>query len=152
MATSNLLPLEQLANDLVAAVESMVEKIRTTPELPASSFTSEDRSNFLYVLYSATGIPLRAGVVTGQVGKRDSNALQNDIQRMASSGLVRSYRTLELGSERLVQQVGTWFSELFGSMLPLAGIVGTDDRPWITQSSGVEEGSAPKRRGRRPGS
>ncbi len=129
----------------------MIEKIQTTPEQPASNFTAEDRTNFLYVLYSAMGTPMRAGVVAGSVGKREANALQNEVRSMATSGFVTSFRTLELGSERLAQQIGKWFSELFGSMLPLAGIVGTADTASVTPPAANGEGSAPKRRGRPAG-
>lgn len=119
-------PLDQLANDLIAAVESMIEQINTTPKQLASSFTANDRSNYIYVLYSEVGIPLRAGVVTGTVNKRDTNALQMEIRTMVNSGLVVTYRMLELGSERLARQIGVWFSDLFGAMLPLANLTRGD--------------------------
>jgi hypothetical protein len=145
--------LLELARQLISEVESMLEKIAVTAEEPIASFPYDTASNYLYVLYSATGIPLRAGVVAGVVGKRDVGRLQTDVQRMASSGLISSYKTIEMGSERLARRIGQWFSDLFGAALPLTDVGMTSQGlpAAAVESAATSEEGGTRRRGRPAG-
>ncbi len=139
---------EILIRDLINEVESSLERITPSSEQPIASFPSDGANNYLYVLYSTNGMPLRAGIVAGSVGKRETNRLQQEVQKLSASGFVSSFRTLDLGSERVARLVGQWFSALFGSALHLSGLTPPAD---VQEEPAVEEKPATtgSRRGRR---
>jgi hypothetical protein len=138
------------ASSIMSQVENTFENMSVSSPQPIESFPPAEGSHYLYVLNSSRGMPLRAGVISGEAGKRDFNRLQKEAQSLARSGMVTSFRYIELGSERMARTIAKWFAELFGGM-PLSGLGASGDG---AAESGLSE-AAPtpaKRRGRPAGS
>ena len=56
--------ITELASQLIDQIGSFFERITPTSSLQISEFPDDDEArNFLYVLYSASGMPLGSGVV-----------------------------------------------------------------------------------------
>ena len=112
--------MSELASQMISQIGSFFERINASPSRPIGNFAAENAQNYLYVLYSANGLPLFAGVVTASGGKRGAARAQKEVQTLAGSGYVASYRTVEFGSENMAVQMERLVSDLFGAALPLS--------------------------------
>lgn len=119
-STPNESLMSELASQMITQIGSFFERIDASPSRPIGSFIGESAQNFLYVLYSANGLPLYAGVVLASGGKRGEARAQKEVRALAGSGYVASYRTVEFGSENMAMQMERLVSDLFGAALPLS--------------------------------
>jgi hypothetical protein len=135
MAATNI---NELASQLIQQIGSFFERISASPSRGIAQFPVAGQSNYLYVLYSGSGMPLHAGCVVGERGRGPREA-----QSLLDSGAVASFRTVELGDENLATQLDRLIRELFAPALPFVG-------------RGDGQSAAPstngRRRGRPPGS
>jgi hypothetical protein len=130
--------MSELASQMISHIGSFFERINASPRRPIGNFSGENAENYLYVLYSANGLPLFAGVVTTSGGKRGEARAQKEVQALAANGYVASYRTVEFGSENMAVSIERLVSDLFGAALPLSA----------GNSRDGAEVAAPRRRGR----
>lgn len=125
---------DELALQLIQHIGSFFERINASSPRSITQFPDARQRNYLYVMYSASGMPLHAGYVEG-----DSALAARELKALTSSGAVASFRTVEVGNENLAAQLDRIIRDLFQSALPFAPAVGNG-------STGV------RRRGRPPGS
>ncbi len=136
--------MHELASQLISQIGSFFERISVSPSQPVSSFPPANSQNCLYVLYSASGFPLHAGVLLGSMGRRDEGRIAREIQNFGSA--VASYRLVELGSEAIALHLERLIRELFSNALPLTAAL-----PSGEDGATVAAEAAPRRRGRPAG-
>lgn len=150
--------MSELASQMISQIGSFFERINASPSRPIGNFSGETAQNYLYVLYSANGLPLFAGVVTTSGGRRGEARAQKGAQALAAGGYVASYRTVEFGSENMAVQIERLVSDLFGAALPLSAGSNREGaevattrrrgRPGRKAASADGAAAAPRRRGR----
>jgi hypothetical protein len=150
--------MSELASQMISQIGSFFERINASSSRPIGNFVNENAQNILYVLYSANGLPLFAGVILASDGKRGEARAQREVQTLAGSGYVASYRTVEFGSENMAMQMERLVSDLFGAALPLsarntrAGATASEPaparRPGRPRRDAAAAPTAGKRRGR----
>jgi hypothetical protein len=141
MAATNI---DELASQLIQQIGSYFERISASPSRAIAQFPDDNQSNYLYVLYSASGMPLHAGCVVGNDGRRGRGP--RELQSLTSSGAVGSFRTVELGDENLAMQLDRLIRELFHTALPFA------EQPMAVEAVAGAAAGTGRRRGRPPGS
>ena len=134
MAVTNI---DELASQLIQQIGSYFERISASASRSIEQFPDAGQSNYLYVLYSASGMPLHAGCVVGEGRGR----APRELQTLTTSGAVASFRTVELGNENLAVQLDRLVRELFHPALPFV------EQPTGTSAAAATGGNG-RRRGR----
>ena len=159
--------MSELASQMISQIGTIFDRINVSPSHAITAFPLEGAQNYLYVLYSANGMPLLAGAIVDSMDRREHNRAMREIQGLASSGFATSFRDVELGSDEMARHVERWVKELFEAALPLAdgfglaiasasatgGIVpvrgsGRRGRPRKSESAASETPAPARRRGR----
>src|SRR4051812_38463870 len=84
--------MSEFASQLISQIGSIFEKVNVSPNHPVAAFPLEEAQNYLYVLYSSNGMPLRAGAILESMDKRELNRAVKEVQGLASSGFATAFR------------------------------------------------------------
>jgi hypothetical protein len=142
---SNQSSIDSLAASLIQMIGSFFESITSSPSRPLTDFNPGHTS--IYVIYSASGIPLSVGHVARNT-TRGRQAPPADAAALRTvPGTV--YRMVEVGDEVLAANLARLMVDLFSTMLPFS-TNGNERRVVVNHEEQIAE--VPKRRGRRPGS
>lgn len=148
-STSRL--MVELASQMTSYIADMFEGITVSRNHPIADFPLKEKENYLYVLYSANGMPLFVGTVVESMDKRKRNAAMKEIQNFAGSGFATSFRVIQFESEQLAVHVENWVKDLFQAALPFANVIAVNRSSTTRRAGGdAEQLAAPKRRRGRP--
>ncbi len=132
--------MSELASQMISHIGSFFERVQAAARRPLDEFSSDTGSNYLYVLYSPSGMPLHADVVLESMGQRELGTMVREALDLAERGYVDTYRTVELGTEKIASEMRRLIVDLFGNALPLTP---TGE----TTPAVIEQSTVPVRRG-----
>lgn len=132
--------LEALTASLTGQVSTFFDDINASGPQPIARFDTS-RIGSVYVLYSATGLPLSVGVIGDGPRKRGRQAPPQDVARVREAVPNAVYCSVDVGDSALAESLARLIQQLFSTVLPMNGRV----------SAGATIGAG-KRRGRPPGS
>lgn len=133
--------LEALTASLARQVGSYFDSISAGGPRPLAQFNTSEK-NTVYVVYSASGLPLSVGCLTEGPRKRGRQGPPADVLQIRTNVPGATYASISVKNGELAENLVRLIQQLFGAVLPF-------NKTGLPQA---KTAGAKKRRGRPPGS